>query len=233
MWVTIARERVLRIDPATNRVIASISLPGAGCAAVAAGRVWAAAGRSIRRIDPATNLLTGPPIPVRGRPQGVAAGPGGVWVASGFGDARSQRAAPPGTSGRPVGVISRIDPRTGAVALTREVVAFPEHVATGSGQVWLTSDDGTAARLDPDTGALLRRARVSLGGRTRLAVGLGGLWGVTEVGPGTAWAVRKLDSSGRRGPPVPVGASPVSLAVGAGAVWVANLNDGTVTRIDP
>jgi YVTN family beta-propeller protein len=32
---------------------------------------------------------------------------------------------------------------------------------------------------------------------------------------------------------IPLGSSPVAVAVGAGGVWVANANDGTVTRLDP
>lgn len=32
---------------------------------------------------------------------------------------------------------------------------------------------------------------------------------------------------------IAVGDGPVALAVGAGAVWVANSGDGTVSRIDP
>ena len=32
---------------------------------------------------------------------------------------------------------------------------------------------------------------------------------------------------------IPVGAGPTGIAVGAGAVWVANSRDGTVSRIDP
>jgi YVTN family beta-propeller protein len=32
---------------------------------------------------------------------------------------------------------------------------------------------------------------------------------------------------------IPVGSSPVAVAVGAGGVWVANADDGTVTRLDP
>jgi streptogramin lyase len=33
--------------------------------------------------------------------------------------------------------------------------------------------------------------------------------------------------------PVPVGDRPAGIAVGEGAVWVANSGDGTVTRIVP
>jgi YVTN family beta-propeller protein len=32
---------------------------------------------------------------------------------------------------------------------------------------------------------------------------------------------------------IPVGESPSAIAAGAGALWVANTGDGTVSRIDP
>ena len=35
------------------------------------------------------------------------------------------------------------------------------------------------------------------------------------------------------GSPIRVGADPIDLAVGLDAVWVANLDDGTISRIDP
>lgn len=225
---------VLRVDPATNRVVARIRLPGAGCLAAGHGGLWVATRRSVRRIDPRTNRLSGPPIAVRGSPQGIAVSPRGVWVASGFGDERSRGSLPPGTRGRPVGVVSRIDPGTGAVAIARAVPRFPEHVAEGAGQVWLTSNDGSAARVDPRTGVVVRRAQVAGGGRTRIAVGLGALWGANVAGPGARHSVTRLGLSRRQTfPPVAVGSSPVALATGAGSVWVANFNSGTISRIDP
>jgi ABC-type transport system substrate-binding protein/DNA-binding SARP family transcriptional activator len=41
-----------------------------------------------------------------------------------------------------------------------------------------------------------------------------------------------LDSSGSVAASVPVGARPVAIALGAGALWVANLDDESVTRVD-
>jgi streptogramin lyase len=35
------------------------------------------------------------------------------------------------------------------------------------------------------------------------------------------------------GPPIPVGGDPADVAVAMGAVWTANLDDSTVTRIRP
>ena len=45
-------------------------------------------------------------------------------------------------------------------------------------------------------------------------------------------SVVALDPSGSIAASVPVGARPVALAAGAGALWVANLDDQSVTRVD-
>jgi YVTN family beta-propeller protein len=50
----------------------------------------------------------------------------------------------------------------------------------------------------------------------------------------TANSVAVVDATSERVvADIPVGATPVAVAVGAGGVWVANADDGTVTRLDP
>ena len=110
-------------------------------------------------------------------------------------------------------------------------------VAFGAGAVWFVCENGATGRIDPRT----MRARnigveagllISPDATSRqfsdVAFGLGSLWivdraanSVAEVDPATN---RKLDE-------VDVGAAPSAIAVGAGALWVANFDDDTVTRI--
>lgn len=83
--------QVKRVDPATGRVTASIPVAGAYQVLFWKGSAWVLALRrslTLLRIDPATNQVTGEPVPV-GRPvpagQGtepsvMAAGPTGLWV---------------------------------------------------------------------------------------------------------------------------------------------------------
>jgi DNA-binding beta-propeller fold protein YncE len=83
--------RVQRVDPATGTVTASIPVAGAYQVLFWRGSAWVLALRrslTIIRIDPATNQVTGEPVPV-GKPvpagQGtepsvMAAGPTGLWV---------------------------------------------------------------------------------------------------------------------------------------------------------
>jgi YVTN family beta-propeller protein len=63
--------------------------------------------------------------------------------------------------------------------------------------------------------------------------------GVIAVGAHAVWAVvgnkvveiNPHDNSVEAS--IPVGSNPGSIAVGGGAVWVANSSDGTISRIDP
>jgi DNA-binding beta-propeller fold protein YncE len=85
-------------------------------------------------------------------------------------------------------------------------------------------DDGEAARAD----RARRRARAlrrgtAVGALAILAVGM-----VAALG-----ALAKLGPDPLARTPVRVGAAPGALAVGGGAVWVANAANGTVSRIDP
>lgn len=100
--------QVQRIDPRTNRVIATIGLRGAasgGGIAVADGRVWASIVGPERRghvlvIDPQTNRVSGPPGAVGTGPGRLHAGLGFVWVQN---------------TTSPNATASRIDPATRAV----------------------------------------------------------------------------------------------------------------------
>jgi DNA-binding beta-propeller fold protein YncE len=83
--------QVKRVDPATGRVTASIPVAGAYQVLFWRGSAWVLTLRrslTLIRIDPATNQVTGEPVPV-GKPvpasQGtepsvMAAGPTGLWV---------------------------------------------------------------------------------------------------------------------------------------------------------
>ena len=103
-----------------------------------------------------------------------------------------------------------------------------------------------AAAAEAALGAEERRARlfrrswvVALAGGLLLAGAIAGLVVGLTGGSSSAVAVAPnsvavIDpKSNRVTDDVPVGARPVAVAVGYGAVWVANADDGTVSRIDP
>lgn len=131
--------KVARVDPATNRVIAAVTVsPGTWYLAFGFGSVWAASSesRTIQRIDPATDTVV--KTTALGKDPGfLAAGEGGVWIQE-QGD----------------GTIVKIDPITGDVAGRVKIgpVLKWGDIDTGAGLVWLrTTEDQTFVVIDPKT----------------------------------------------------------------------------------
>lgn len=179
LWVTSYfhdPHEVLRIDPVSGRVLATITGPeyGGTGIAVGAGAVWVAAtyGGSLARIDPATNSITAM-VPVGSYPLAVAAGYGSVWVRNedsssisrvdpasdqvvetidglfSPGEAHMDDSLAVGPDGLyTAGVqLYRVDPRRDGVTATIDVTGSA--VAEGAGSLWLTSVFGTLERINP------------------------------------------------------------------------------------
>jgi DNA-binding beta-propeller fold protein YncE len=99
----------------------------------------------------------------------------------------------------------------------------------GAGDVLYVGDleSGVVHELDAATGAVLRAVAVPHG-VVRLALDDGRLW-VT----GTESSVTPIDlATFTPSAPAGVGGGPIGVAVAAGTVWVANGDDGTVSRLD-
>ncbi len=103
---------------------------------VGGGIVWVANSRgdAVTRVDPATRVLLGEPIPVGDRPGGIDAGTDTVWVANN-GD----------------GTVTRIDITDGdAIGDAIDVGPAPGAVAVGEEAVWVANNgDGTVTRIEP------------------------------------------------------------------------------------
>jgi YVTN family beta-propeller protein len=140
------------------------------------------------------------------------------------------------------GSVVRIDPRTSAVVgKPLRVPADAAAIAVAQGALWVASvADGDlgapgkdqVTRIDLATGrppATIRVPRAPLD----LAATPRAVW-VPNAGGG-GHSVARIDPRTNRpaGRPVSTGASPQSLAVGGGSLWVANHDARTVTRIDP
>jgi YVTN family beta-propeller protein len=133
------KDRVVRIDPATRRITASIPLGSSPAGIVIAeGSVWVAnsGANTVSRIDPVSNKVTGT-IPVGKGPSGLAFDNGSIWVVNGL------------TSS-----VSEIDPGTNRVVATIEEEEGVATIAAGDG-VLLLGTKMTSATLPPRTPALL------------------------------------------------------------------------------
>jgi streptogramin lyase len=235
VWVASGNDTVTRIDPATGRTRRA-PLEVADPAGIAAGEgsVWVTsqADGIVARIDPKTLRAIGDPIPVGSEPGDVTAGAGAVWV-----------------SNTADGSVTRIDASSGEPSDPIQVADYQVlSLSFGEDGVWVAKTDDRLARtievvrIDPGSSTVGdASAEVPAAIPVQLVAGDGGVW-VTLVG-----GVRPPDLTPRAGgvalvnpsmveaPPksLQVGDRPSGIAIGEGAVWVADSGDGTVTRIRP
>jgi branched-chain amino acid transport system substrate-binding protein len=217
-----------QLDPETGQLLAAVPLGSApSTVAVGEGAAWVidADDRTVSRID-----VTDPGDPrtfsTASTPTAVAAGEGGVWV--GNGDALQRGFTES---------VSRLDPES---AIAVETIQLPRGRAALSGYsfsrrqiavtgkaVWAINPDGSVSRIDPRTNRLV--ARVAGVRAQNIAAGAEGVWiveegRIAEIDPRTNAVARGID--------VPA-ESLAALAVGAGAVWIADPLGGSVWRVHP
>jgi hypothetical protein len=229
VWVTNSNRTVSRIDPASDRVVATIPLPRSGrrpeAIAAGAGMIWVAASAGmVWRIDPARNQVVGKVDTGRllYKPISLAVQDDAVWVVC------CANAAP----GRhPDGKLIRIDPAGGRVAARIAVRGDPFAVATDTQAVWVATAQGAAERVDRVTNqvATVIPAGGPLGGTQAVAVGHGGVW---LADPGDSVVVRVDPATNRTVARIPV-AGAHHLAVDEAGVWVVSGYEAALVLVDP
>jgi YVTN family beta-propeller protein len=172
---------------------------------------------SVAIIDPASNKLVGK-VAVNAKPVGIAAGENSLWVANVEGE-----------------TVSRIDARTRRRVATIGTGRRATDVAVTTHWVWIgNGSDGSLSRIDPRTNSVTKTADVA----GRSAVFHHGEYGVATRGnslwvAGGGRAVLHLDAdTGAIERRIPLGTTPLAIAVGDGSVWVATADD-RIVRIDP
>jgi DNA-binding SARP family transcriptional activator/streptogramin lyase len=220
--VTTMPDSLAVIDPATNRLTASIPLGRGstpGDVAVGSTGVWVTspAEGTLIRVDPST-LTVARTFGVGGAAADVAVDGGVVWVVTGNDN-----------------TLVRVDPRSRAVREFPLPVtptgAFA--VARGAGAVWVAGD--TLVKVDRLTGAVVGTARGHCCRPLDIAYGGSGVWvaqrdeSIAKVGSTTL----ALISSQR------LGDLELRVAVGYGSIWavgrttVPHLQSALVWRLDP
>jgi DNA-binding SARP family transcriptional activator/ABC-type branched-subunit amino acid transport system substrate-binding protein/DNA-binding beta-propeller fold protein YncE len=219
----------------SGRLLDRVAL-GTAPSTVAVGErgVWVldAEDKTVSRIDPAGHDVTRT-FGTASTPTDLAVGGGAVWVGNGFREEGLQGAFLPES-------ISRIDPDTqdvvATIALNRKRAGpslqgdaiVQQHIAVIEDAVWAINPDQTVSRIDPRVNRVVARV-TGLQART-IASGGGRVWAVdgpdsvVEIDPDTNRVGRRVE--------IPT-ESLTGIAVGAGAVWVANTLGGSVWRIDP
>jgi virginiamycin B lyase len=196
VWVDTARGVVARIDPATNEVAATITVPGdsTGELAVGGGSVWVTEDvLGLYRVDPATNQIRAE-ITVdddEGRRLAVdqVVVGGDVLYAQGVWARRTT------SSGHEEFVfadrgaaIARIDPASDQPTSQFPIGDQPRLMAFDSGALWLWDSGGTSLeRVDPDTGSLTATVEAPASG---YFIGVGERAGWAAMPDGS---IRKVD----------------------------------------
>jgi DNA-binding beta-propeller fold protein YncE len=207
IWVA-SQGALLRIDPQTNRVVATIPVPVTGenaSIAFGEGAVWVTSGQAngvVYRVDPAANHVTAA-IGVPGGAFGIVVAAGIVWVTQYLPESDP-------------GIVARIDARTNKLLTPIEVPNMPGAIRSGLDAVWVTSRF-TVSRIDPHSGAVtqpLHRA-----GDVR-AVGGGALWGTYANSAEDAGVQRVDPVTGRVVATIRI-PNGVLIAFGLGTLWVA------------
>jgi virginiamycin B lyase len=233
IWVTHPdTDEVVRLDPTTGRVVARIKLGPLpfqvapadrrflpSLVAVGAGAGWVATARgAVARIDAASNRVVAVITLLPGRPAAIAIAAGSVWVATG-GEG-----------------LARIEAATNRLLETIRLDLYAERVAVGGRAIWVggpTTDPiveiaGAVARIDPATGGV--REIIPTGLPVGLAAAAGAVL-VTE--PDTVGGALECIDPERLPAAMTLQPALGELAVGGGAVWIADRRGSLVYQLDP
>ena len=158
VWVHSGRGTVFRIDPKTDRLVATIKTPGVGVRlAIGESAVWALEQTSfwpgseglLSRIDPAKNQVAETIRLGPGTCMGVAVGEGAVWVAQSRFNGGKDDSYSLGGGSR--GKILRIDPNSNKIVRAIPLDDQPLSIAVGGGSIWVSTWRGRLARIEPKT----------------------------------------------------------------------------------
>jgi hypothetical protein len=213
-------------EPSKPRVAKVVQLGGVPVDGVVADdSLWIADGQrsQVVRMDPRSGRVLAR-IPVRLKPDEIAAGPAGLWVRG-----SNQRAD--------VTVLAEIDPRAGRIVRppdTGGADATGGSIAVGDRALWLDRGFlGRIDRIDPRTERITRRIGfgrtdgLALGGRTLWAIGHDGTVAAVDTAAGRIvhrWP--QLASANAFDD-----ASEV-IAADAGGAWVLGTDAGTIFRLE-
>ena len=220
---------VQRIDPATNRLVASVDT-GARVDRVAAGAagVWAldTAGGTFTRIDVAGDRPAGRGSTL-GDPASIGVGSNSVWIARAYGSKANN------------GTLLRIDPtspqradvftfatvQNGYAAQTLGDLAVVDGAATN---VWIVSPDERAVKRVNAIGTLVATIPTGAVPPRAIAAGAGAVW------VAKAWTLERIDpATNHVVARVPLAFRPDGVAVGDGRVWLTDGLGHSVWTVDP
>jgi len=246
-----------RIDPKTNKLVATVKLPGEPCAGLATGfgSLWVplcSTPSTLAKVNLKSNTLSAVlTVGPAGPEGGITASPDSVWLVvdkngslaridPDRGTVRQTIQLPPGSYNpfymdgqvwvtRADGAeVTSVDAHTGAVLGTVKTGPNPRFLSAGTGTVWtLNQGDGSLTRIDAKTRQVTQT----------IVLGTPGHGGDISIGGGMVWttmmkvplsAVGSTDSQLRC---QWVGGGGDSLGIGHGAIWLTDYHGGTLSRL--
>jgi streptogramin lyase len=212
VWVpNTADGSVSRIDPRTNRVVATL-------------RIGDQVAFYHRDCEAKWNVhaFMGPSFHVRDcdLPSAAAVGAGALWVLKN--DDK---------------MVVRVDPTSERIVARVPLAFVPFDIAATNDAVWITGYyDDAVARIDPRSNRVVATWTVPDG-----AAGIAPTDGAIWVASSIAGKVSRIDPATNRlvatiaiDCPVPCeGSVPLAIAAGPNAIWVRTVGDGLIVRIDP
>jgi virginiamycin B lyase len=220
-----ADHSLLRIDAKKWKVSAKIAT-GTGAApvsiAASSDSIWIFSDNrtTLTRVDPGRNQAVAE-IRLPAGCSALAFGEAALWAACPAEDR-----------------VLRINPLTNLVEKRIEVSAQPLALALGEGSVWvLCEKDGKVDRIDPKTNKVGTHIDLGVAGAAGvvserpaggIAVGLGSVW-ITLAG----FPLTRIDPAAEKVVQQFWGAGGGAIQIAANAIWLSNVAEGTLWRLDP
>ncbi len=259
VWVASTKPyAVVRISPATNRIVATVAVPGEACSGLASGfgSIWVPlCGKkpALVRVDAAMNTISATlTIPPAGPEGGITASEDSVWIVSdkngtlnridpSTNRVRQEIRLPPGSynpifsdgivwvTGVESSVVTAVDAATGKVIESVHVGPKPRFLTCGGGSVWtLNQGDGTVSRVDEKS----RKVTATI------QVGIPGAGGDIDYGAESVWPtapggvpLTRIDAITNKVVRQWVGKGGDSLRMGFGSIWITDYKQGLLLRI--
>lgn len=138
------------------------------------------------------------------------------------------------------GVLSKLDPATGAIVRSVNAVPIPCGLELGYGSVWVTDcTSPTLVRIDPEQVVVTSRfplppgAWYDAGATGGIAIGAGSVWVAQgTANPAHVYRLEPATGSVQARIEIPEGGAG-AIAFGDGALWVGGGSIGRLSRIDP
>jgi virginiamycin B lyase len=259
VWVSSTKpDAVVRISPATNRIVAAVAVSGKVCSGLASGfgSIWVPlCGKkpALVRVDATKNTISATlPTPPAGPEGGITASEDSVWIVSdkngtlnridpSTNRVRQEIPIPPGSyhtifnggivwvTGVESSVVTAVDAATGKVIESVHVGPKPRFLTCGGGSVWtLNQGDGTVSRVDEKS----RKVTATI------QVGIPGAGGDIDYGAESVWPsvqggvpLTRVDTTTNTVVRQWVGEGGDSLRLGFGSIWITDYKKGLLSRI--